>query len=659
MSRTDRSDTHDESVLLATVATDEPTEGGPTHERLAGGMELLAFSDVESLTRTLTHKRLELLDAVRRERPESIAEAARVVDRDVKNVHTELRQFEELNVVSFVDEGRAKRPVVRFDEIRVRVRFDDRTGDPVDRSYARGSETPEQVYSRITDAFIALDTAARVTYVNERAEKLLERSAEELIGSVIWKAFPDALGTAFEKEYRRAVRTGEPIDHETYYPPLDTWFAVRAYPSETGLTAYFRDVTERKRRERQLERQRDELAAVNHLNRVVQGIVRSIVESSSRERVEREVCERLVGSDSYAFAWMGRVERDDDEVTPSRSAGDEASYLAQIRTSIDDGDPRGQGPTGTAIRTHQPQFVQDLRTDVDYEPWRDEATKRGFRSSAAIPLACDDRLYGVLNLYSTRSNAFTKPVREAIGLLGSVIGHAIHAIEQRKAIVSNSVMELELRNEALGRRLVGETADVSLIVERTVPSGDGRAFHFVTVTGLSTEEFVDRMAGFSVVEEVTLLDDGDDGERLFRLTISDRSMIETLASYGGRLRRFRATADGSRMVVELPPSAHVREVLEDVNEIYPGTALVGQRTLEREPRTVGEVYGALLDRLTKKQRAALETAYFAGYFDWPRTATGEEVADMLGIAAPTFANHLRVAERTILDAFLEDDSVGR
>ena len=67
----------------------------------------------------------------------------------------------------------------------------------------------------------------------------------------------------------------------------------------------------------------------------------------------------------------------------------------------------------------------------------------------------------------------------------------------------------------------------------------------------------------------------------------------------------------------------------------------------------------LLGRFTEKQRAALETAYFAGYFDWPRTATGEEVADLLGIAAPTLANHLCAAERKLLGVLFEDDRVDR
>jgi predicted DNA binding protein len=61
------------------------------------------------------------------------------------------------------------------------------------------------------------------------------------------------------------------------------------------------------------------------------------------------------------------------------------------------------------------------------------------------------------------------------------------------------------------------------------------------------------------------------------------------------------------------------------------------------------------DRITPKQRAALETAFHAGYFEGPRTSTGREIADRLGVTQATFSQHLRAAERTFFDALFESD----
>ncbi|MBF23332.1 MAG: hybrid sensor histidine kinase/response regulator [Pusillimonas sp.] len=95
----------------------------------------------------------------------------------------------------------------------------------------------------ITDAFFTLDTEWNFTYLNGQAEKLLKRDRKELIGRNVWVEFAPARGTTFEVEYRRAMKTGQPVVFEQFYPPLETWFQVHAYPSKEGLAVYFQDMT--------------------------------------------------------------------------------------------------------------------------------------------------------------------------------------------------------------------------------------------------------------------------------------------------------------------------------------------------------------------------------------------------------------------------------
>lgn len=662
MPHRDQATQEDPSTLLATVTTAEQPHSDSTPELRTGldsrrESDVLVFPDLEGFYRTFTPRTLELIEVIRREGPASITETAHMVERDVKNVHTELHHLDDMGVLSFVREGRANRPVVKYDEVQLCISFTERASAPETRPTRSHPHASEEVYSRISDGVIALDAAARVTYVNERGEELLKQSSRELVGSVIWDAFPEATGTAFEEQYREAIRTQELVTYEEYSPLLDAWFAIRVYPTESSVTVYFRDVTERKRREQQLEYQRNELAAINHLNRVIQKITHTAIETSSREQIEQQVCNQLVDSDLYTFAWTGSVEQGRQEVTPDRMAGGERSYLDEFRISIERTDVHGRGPTGTAVRTHEPQFVQDTQTESDYDPWQTRARERGFRASAAIPILHDGVLYSVLNLYATQPNAFTKPVREAIGHLGLVIGHAIHAVEQRKALLNESIREIELRNEQFAQRLVGSNSDVLLSVERTVPIGDDEILHFMTVSGMSSDEFVESITRVPTVKGVTPLNTGttENDKLLFEVTISEPSLSGTLVSYGGRVQSVRTTSEETRIVAEVPPSTPIREVVEAVNEVHPGTELLAQRTVERGPKTTQEIYREVMDRLTTKQRAALETAYFAGYFDWPRAATGEEVADILGVAASTYTNHLRTAERKLLSVLFSDE----
>jgi len=62
---------------------------------------------------------VELLRTITREEPESIREAARLVDRDVRQVHDNLWELGQLGVVEFDRGGRAHRPVVPYDRIEV------------------------------------------------------------------------------------------------------------------------------------------------------------------------------------------------------------------------------------------------------------------------------------------------------------------------------------------------------------------------------------------------------------------------------------------------------------------------------------------------------------------------------------------------------------
>ncbi|ELY50803.1 PAS domain-containing protein [Natronococcus jeotgali] len=113
----------------------------------------------------------------------------------------------------------------------------------------------EEIHGRISDAFFALDEDWEFTYLNDRAEELINPDGRQLIGNPVWTAFPEAERREFKPRYEHAMAEAEAVTFEEYYPePLDSWFEVRAYPSETGLSVYFRDVTERRRRERDLER---------------------------------------------------------------------------------------------------------------------------------------------------------------------------------------------------------------------------------------------------------------------------------------------------------------------------------------------------------------------------------------------------------------------
>jgi|GEM_PF-1241430 PAS domain S-box-containing protein len=112
----------------------------------------------------------------------------------------------------------------------------------------------ENTLERINDGFMAIDRSYDVTYVNRQAERLLPYEATELEGENLWELFPEEVDGTFWQEYHAALDAQEPRTFEAHYEDLDVWFEVTAYPSEDGLTLYFRDVTAERERKQELER---------------------------------------------------------------------------------------------------------------------------------------------------------------------------------------------------------------------------------------------------------------------------------------------------------------------------------------------------------------------------------------------------------------------
>jgi PAS domain S-box-containing protein len=105
------------------------------------------------------------------------------------------------------------------------------------------------ILESISDAFFALDNEWRFTYINQHAQLLLQKTHSELLGKNIWDEFPEAVGSVFYQEYLKARAQQVSVVFEEFYPPLNTWFAVHAYPAKDGLSVYFQNITDRKRLE--------------------------------------------------------------------------------------------------------------------------------------------------------------------------------------------------------------------------------------------------------------------------------------------------------------------------------------------------------------------------------------------------------------------------
>ena len=104
-----------------------------------------------------------------------------------------------------------------------------------------------EIIENTTDAFFAVDHDWKFTYLNAQAEKFFGRRRDELVGKELWKEFPDLADSSFEENYRRVMLDQVPAEFEASDATGKTWFEMHVYPSGGGLSAFFREITERKR----------------------------------------------------------------------------------------------------------------------------------------------------------------------------------------------------------------------------------------------------------------------------------------------------------------------------------------------------------------------------------------------------------------------------
>jgi PAS domain S-box-containing protein len=132
------------------------------------------------------------------------------------------------------------------------------------RARSSGGETANPL-ERVTDAFVSLNDVWQFTFVNAKAAELFGRPAGELLGKHLWDSLPDGFGQQSRRAYYKALTEQRPATVEEYSPASGRWIEGRIYPSASGLSIFFTDVTERKRSEESRARLASVLEATDDL----------------------------------------------------------------------------------------------------------------------------------------------------------------------------------------------------------------------------------------------------------------------------------------------------------------------------------------------------------------------------------------------------------
>lgn len=407
-------------------------------------------------------------------------------------------------------------------------------------------------------------------------------------------------------------------------------------------------------RETEIETQSEQLRRVRRVNREIRDITGALLDATSKAEIKRTVCERLANSGPYRFVWFGEHDLATGEIVPTASAGVEEGYLDAVEITTDAG-ATDREPVGRAMRTTEPQRRNNLQSDPPFEPWQREALERGYRSGISVPVAYNETVYGLLNLYASEPEVFTERETAVLTELGEMIGYTLNAVERYNALVSEESTELEFAVHDGGDPLLDllREHEGSVHLETVGEREEGAVHLFVAVEGLDFET-IQSFVGGHMGGDVTLLRERN-GERLVEISVPRDSFPVVLVERGAMPTDVRATADEGRITIRIPKSASVREFVEAFERHYDDVELVARRESSEPIRTRAEFERAYMDRLTDRQQEVLQTAYFAGFFEQPREHTARDVAEMLDVSQPTVSRHLRSGQRKLFEMLFGDE----
>ncbi len=308
-----------------------------------------------------------------------------------------------------------------------------------------GEERFRMLVDEAPDAILLFDIDLnRLIAANKAAERLFGLPRDEILKHAPHDFYtaeqPDARPVAQSfSEHNERAEAGEELSYERRIrrssgeQRLCRVTLVRLPSNVRLLRASFVDITDQKAAEQSLLRLNRALTTLSRGNE-------ALARCRSEPELLREMCRVIVDVGGYRAAWVGVVEHDAAKsVRPVAQAGEIGECLTPTAITWAE-EPRGQGPTGRAIRSGEPQVSQNLCKDPTAVPWVEETTSSGFASAIALPLADASGVFAALVIYSGESAAFDHDESNLLRDLAQNLAFGVQTLREREA------------HEALNRR---------------------------------------------------------------------------------------------------------------------------------------------------------------------------------------------------------------
>ncbi len=504
-----------------------------------------------------------------------------------------------------------------------------------------GDDVLEEIDARGLDCRVAMMTAVapdtdivEMPFDEYLVKPVDEESVTEAVEELLVRAeFDDRIREYFALASTEAVLDGREVRDPAALDELAE--RVRELRAERE--------SEIRERERQLERTR-------RINGLLREVDRGLVDANTRADIVETVCDSFEAS-PYDGAWVARYNEAVGSVECEAAGGAVASPFGR-QDSADGGEVDPEAVVKRAIDTRTP-VTAAVGPAAAAAVLADPDPRDADRTLVAVPIDYRETVYGALVVYVR--GEVTDEELSMLGEVGETVGNGINGAESKRLLHADNAVELEFEHADAGDVLVdlSREFDATVRLEGISPADDGVVTCFLAVEDADPEAVLGSLAPRDAVAGARVVSEESDGT-LFEVRLTDASALVTLVELGAKVESFTATGGDGRLVIRTPAGSDLRAFTLGVQSPFPDISVVAKREVDDDVQSTSSFRRQLEEKLTDRQRDVMETALTSGYFEWPRGSTAEEVASSLGIAAPTFHEHLRAGERKLIESFFAE-----